>query len=150
MLFCTRGCFPSHGWLPATRPSHLAWMLSPMPVIVPNFHIRSLALHDRKFHTSRYIFIMDHHLAVFLVNMLHFAQFVGIFWALLGGERLFRMVGFRKSLPSLYWTIRDNQVPIAIFIYCIAPFLIPSGRAGWMDSGTALILLAPGRGFGMF
>jgi len=39
---------------------------------------------------------------------------------------MFRMVGFKGPLPSIYWTINDNPVPIMIGLFLLAPQIVGS------------------------
>jgi hypothetical protein len=42
----------------------------------------------------------------FASNILTVLQIIGIFWFILGGDRLIRMTGYRGALPKFYWTIQ--------------------------------------------
>ena len=72
----------------------------------------------------------------FLGNIVSLFQFAGIAWMVLGGDKLLRMVGFRQ-LPSFYWTIQDNPVPFAIFLFLLAPQIL----AKFKNSGAFEIYL---------
>jgi thioredoxin reductase-like selenoprotein T len=63
-------------------------------------------------------------IAEFAMNVLSFFQFTALAWMVLGGDKILRMVGFRSQLPGFYYTITDNGVALAIFIFLIAPQLI--------------------------
>ena len=63
-------------------------------------------------------------------------QLIGVAWMVLGGDKLLRMVGFR-NLPGFYWTIQDNAVPMAMFLFLIAPQLL----AGFANNGAFEIYL---------
>ena len=63
-------------------------------------------------------------------------QLIGVAWMVLGGDKLLRMVGFR-NLPGFYWTIQDNAVPMAMFLFLIAPQLL----AGFSNNGAFEIYL---------
>jgi selT/selW/selH-like putative selenoprotein len=57
----------------------------------------------------------------FIGNVFKLFQMIGIAWMVIGGDKLLRMVGFRGPLPAFYWTIQDNPVPVAIFLFLLAP-----------------------------
>lgn len=54
----------------------------------------------------------------------------------MGGDKLLRLVGF-QTLPSFYWTIQDNSIPVGIFVFLVGPQLI----AGMAKSGAFEIYL---------
>lgn len=89
-------------------------------------------------------------LAEFAANIITLFQLVGIAWMLVGGDKLIRMTGYQGPLPAFYWTIQvmkeschleskfrshlwiscaiiilqENPVPLAIFLFLLAPQLI--------------------------
>lgn len=65
----------------------------------------------------------------FMSNGISLLQFVGIAWMILGGDKLLRMVGY-NTLPSFYWTIQDNPVPLAIFLFLLAPNMVAKLSSG--------------------
>ena len=65
-------------------------------------------------------------LAEFAANIISVLQMVGIAWMVMGGEKLLRMVGFKGPLPSFYWTIQDNPMPIMIGLFLLAPQVVNS------------------------
>jgi thioredoxin reductase-like selenoprotein T len=62
--------------------------------------------------------------AEFAMNVLSFLQFTALAWMVVGGEKILRTIGFRTTLPSFYYVIHENPVPLAIFLFLIAPQLI--------------------------
>lgn len=51
-------------------------------------------------------------------------QIVGMAWMVMGGDKLFRFLGYKHTLPSIYYTVQNNPIPIAIFIYLLAPHIV--------------------------
>jgi hypothetical protein len=48
---------------------------------------------------------------------------------IVGGKRILRLLPMYRAgrpLPAFYWTIQENPVPIAIFVYLIAPPMLKS------------------------
>jgi hypothetical protein len=67
----------------------------------------------------------------FLSKILSLCQLIGIAWIVLGGDKLLRMLPMYKAgrpLPAFYWTIQDNPVPIAIFLFLLAPQIVSKLR----------------------
>ena len=62
-------------------------------------------------------------IAAFLASLISFFQLIGIAWMIVGGDKLLRMLPFYRTgpLPSFYWTVQDNPMPIAIFLFLLAP-----------------------------
>jgi hypothetical protein len=63
-------------------------------------------------------------IADFLKRVLTFIQLMGLVWMIVGGKRILRLLPMYRAgrpLPAFYWTIQDNPVPIALFVYLIAP-----------------------------
>lgn len=54
-------------------------------------------------------------------NVMWIVQLMAIGWVVMGGEKLFRMMGFRQQLPGIYYTINENAMPIAIAVFLIMP-----------------------------
>ena len=54
-------------------------------------------------------------------NLMWTVQLVAIAWIVMGGEKLFRMLGFTNHLPSIFYTINENAMPIAIAVFLILP-----------------------------
>lgn len=63
-------------------------------------------------------------IAEFLKNILSLVQMGALAWMVMGGDKLLRMIGFRGDLPGFYWTIQENPVPVAVFVFLLAPQLI--------------------------
>ena len=85
----------------------------------------------------------------FLQNVLAFFQFTGLAWMVMGGEKLLRMVGFRNQLPSFYWTVQENPVPMAVFLFLLAPQIIGKFQANgafeiYLDEKEVFSKLAKG------
>lgn len=73
-------------------------------------------------------------LAAFLTHAVSALQLLALAWMLVGGSRLFRALvpGYRttgRPLPAWYWTVQDNPVPIAIFLFLLAPQLVAKMQA---------------------
>lgn len=64
--------------------------------------------------------------AEFASNIISLLQLVGIAWMVMGGDKLLRMVGFKGPLPSIYFTIQENSMPILIGLFLLAPQIIGS------------------------
>jgi selT/selW/selH-like putative selenoprotein len=62
----------------------------------------------------------------FLSNAISFCQVIIIAWMVVGGEKLLRMLPFYRTgpLPSFYWTVQHNPIPVAIFLFLLAPQVI--------------------------
>lgn len=64
---------------------------------------------------------------VFLLQMLSMVQLLAIAWMIFGGPTLLRtmkLVRENQPLPSWYHTIQENGVPIAIFLFLLAPNIV--------------------------
>lgn len=74
-----------------------------------------------------------------LINtILSVFQLAGIVWMIVGGENLFRLLGFRNgNFPKFYWTIRENAGPISMAVF----FIIPQIVARFTVSGAFEIYL---------
>ena len=59
-------------------------------------------------------------------SIISFLQLVGVAWMVVGGDKLCRMVGFRGPLPSIYFTIQENSMPILIGLFLLAPQIVNS------------------------
>jgi thioredoxin reductase-like selenoprotein T len=56
-----------------------------------------------------------------VANVMSIIQMAAIAWMVVGGEKVFRMLGFRQQLPAIYSTIQQNSIPIGIFLFLILP-----------------------------
>jgi selT/selW/selH-like putative selenoprotein len=63
-------------------------------------------------------------IAALLTNVLTVFQMCGMAWIMLGGDKLFRMIGYRNELPAFYHTIQNNPIPIGMFLFLLAPQMI--------------------------
>ena len=64
-------------------------------------------------------------IAEFLSKIVAVLQLIGIAWMVVGGDKLLRFFyGANRPLPSFYWTVQDNPVPIAVFLFLLAPQLL--------------------------
>jgi len=72
-------------------------------------------------------------------NLMTLVQLVGILWGVMGGESFLRMLGLYKNrpMPSWYFTIQQNGIQIAIFLYLILPQIV----AKFMQNGAFEIFL---------
>jgi thioredoxin reductase-like selenoprotein T len=64
---------------------------------------------------------------VFMLQLLSMIQLLAIGWMIFGGPTLLRtikLVRANQPLPSWYYTIQENGVPIAIFLFLLAPNIV--------------------------
>lgn len=64
----------------------------------------------------------------FATNVISLLQLMALSWMVIGGEKVVRMTGYRGPLPSLYWRIQENAMPIAIVLFLIVPQVVNSFR----------------------
>ena len=62
--------------------------------------------------------------AELLSNLMWMIQLTAIAWMVMGGEKIFRLLGFKQQLPGIYYTINENSMPIAIALFLIVPQFI--------------------------
>jgi selT/selW/selH-like putative selenoprotein len=87
--------------------------------------------------------------AEFLGHIISILQFVGIAWMIVGGDKLIRMFGYRGPLPAFYWTVQDNPVPLAVFLFLLAPQMIARLQSNgafevYLDDGIVFSKLEKG------
>ena len=61
-----------------------------------------------------------------LQRILSYIQLVGVAWMIMGGQTLFRMLGYRQEMPQLYWTIQNNGMHAGAVVYFILPQILNS------------------------
>jgi selT/selW/selH-like putative selenoprotein len=61
-----------------------------------------------------------------LQRILSYIQLIGVAWMILGGQVLFRMLGYQQEMPQFYWTIQNNGVHIATVVFFILPQILNS------------------------
>jgi thioredoxin reductase-like selenoprotein T len=69
---------------------------------------------------------------VFLLQLLSILQLLGIAWMIVGGDVILRSTILRPNqpLPRWYYTVQENCVPLAIFLFLLAPNVIQNLAAG--------------------
>lgn len=63
-------------------------------------------------------------IAIFLNNILSFVQLIAIGWMIVGGDKLLKLIGYKNQLPSFYYTLQQNPMPIIMFVFLLAPSMI--------------------------
>ena len=66
-------------------------------------------------------------ICVFALQVLSMMQLLAIGWMIFGGPTLLRtmkLVRGNQPLPSWYYTVQENGVPIAIFLFLLAPNIV--------------------------
>ena len=64
---------------------------------------------------------------VFMSQLLSMVQLLAIGWMIFGGPTLLRtmkLVRANQPLPTWYYSIQENGVPIAIFLFLLAPTIV--------------------------
>jgi thioredoxin reductase-like selenoprotein T len=64
---------------------------------------------------------------VFMLQILSIIQLFAIAWMIFGGHTLLRtlkVIRPNQPLPSYYYTIQENAIPIAIFLFLLAPNIL--------------------------
>lgn len=61
-----------------------------------------------------------------LQRVLSYIQLIGVFWMVIGGQPLFRMLGYQQEMPRWFWTIQNNGMKIAAFVYMFLPQILNS------------------------
>ena len=66
-------------------------------------------------------------IVVFILQLLSMIQLLAIGWMIFGGPTLLRtlkLVRANQSLPAWYYSVQENGVPIAIFLFLLAPNIV--------------------------
>lgn len=45
---------------------------------------------------------------------------------IIGGQTLFRMLGYRQEMPQFFWTVQNNGMQIGAFVFFILPQILNS------------------------
>ena len=64
---------------------------------------------------------------VFMLQVLSMLQLLAIGWMIFGGPTLLRtmkLIRANQPLPSWYHSVQENGVPIAIFLFLLAPNMV--------------------------
>jgi selT/selW/selH-like putative selenoprotein len=64
---------------------------------------------------------------VFALQLLSMIQILAIGWMIFGGPTLLRTLKLAREnqpLPTWYYTIQENGVPLAIFLFLLAPNIV--------------------------
>lgn len=63
-------------------------------------------------------------LVEFIANILFLLEIIGLMWMFVGGDKMFRMAGYKGRLPQLYFIVQDNYIPILIALFLLSPQII--------------------------
>jgi thioredoxin reductase-like selenoprotein T len=66
-------------------------------------------------------------LIIFILQLLSVVQLLAIAWMIVGGDTLLRtlkLVRPNQPLPAWYHTVQENGVPLAIFVFLLAPSMV--------------------------
>jgi len=65
-------------------------------------------------------------LVALLLQVLQYCQLFGMAWMIVGGERLWGLLGFRQHLPKIYHWVAQNPMPVIMTVYFILPQILNS------------------------